>query len=102
MFEQLIRSRLVEGICAGGDLFPRHLGFRIGRSRVVAVMKVVDRAAAHRCRARLVVLLVTLYVKHVLKSVRWEDILDTLDNTFHLPNYLTDTERLSKKPLAVP
>ena len=91
VLEKLIRSRLAEAIRAAGDLSPRQFGFRAGRSTIDAVMQVVDavrRAEAHSRRTRRVVLLVTLDVRNAFNSVRWKDILGTLDNTFNVPNYL--------------
>ena len=91
VLEKLIRGRLAEAIRAAGDLSARQFGFRTGKSTVDAVMEVVDafnRAGAHSRRSRRIVLLITLDVRNAFNSVRWTDMLGTLENSFHVPSYL--------------
>ena len=91
VLEKLIRSRLNSAVVAAGDLSARQYGFRKGRSTVDAIEEVkraMARAEAFNHHSRRVVLLVTLDVRNAFNSARWCDMLDALENTFHVPPYL--------------
>ena len=91
LLEKLLKPRLQAAIKAAGDLSDRQYGFRKGRSTVEAISDVVTAVhAAQRGNnfSRKIVLLVTLDVKNAFNSVRWKNILETLQTRFQVPQYL--------------
>lgn len=91
LLERLLKSRLAEAIQTGGGLSERQHGFRPGRSTIGAIKDVVDVVEMTRNQnhfTRPLVLLATLDVKNAFNSLRWSDILKTLEENFRIPEYL--------------
>lgn len=91
LLEKLIKPRLNDAIDRAGGLSPRQHGFRQGFSTVGAVQQVVEVVYRERNRnhfSRGIVTLMTLDVRNAFNSARWDKILASLTDTFHVPPYL--------------
>lgn len=91
VLEKLLQPRLLSAVRAAGDLSDRQYGFRRGRSTIDAIQEVVEAvklAEEGNHHSRRMVLLVTLDVKNAFNSARWSDILEALETTFRIPDYL--------------
>lgn len=91
VMEKLIKARLQKAILAAGGLSDQQHGFREGHSTISAIQQVVTtvQAADERCHAaRPIVLLVTLDVRNAFNSLRWEHVMEALERTFSVPEYI--------------
>lgn len=91
LLEGLLKPRLEEAVRAGGGLSERQHGFRSGRSTIGALKDVVDVVEVVRRQnhfTRPLILLATLDVKNAFNSLRWPDVLRTLEEDFCIPKYL--------------
>lgn len=91
LFEKLLRKRLRTAIEEVGGLACNQFGFRVGRSTVDAIREVIqasEQAWSGNHRTRSACILVTLDVKNAFNSVRWVDIIGTLEERFRVPAYL--------------
>ncbi|CAB0007882.1 unnamed protein product [Nesidiocoris tenuis] len=89
--EKLLLPRMLAAIHASGDLSPRQHGFRTGHSTIGALSEVVDalrKTQRGSVSSRSVGLLVTLDVKNAFNSARWKDMLEALEGTFKVPEYI--------------
>jgi len=78
------------------DMSPRQHGFRTGHSTLGAIHDVIDTVAnAQRGNhfSRKIVLLATLDVRNAFNSVKWRDILNTLETRYQTPRYLMKMTR---------
>lgn len=91
LLEAMIKPRIQEAIRAKGGLSDRQHGFRPSRSTIGAlkdVTEVVEKAMEETHHSRPVILLATLDVKNAFNSLRWKDVLHTLEYNFAVPPYL--------------
>lgn len=105
LYERLLKPRLKTAVETGGGLSDRQHGFRPGRSTLGAIQDVVstvERAQKGNHYSKSIVLLVTLDVRNAFNSVRWIDIIETLQTRYKIPkqllkvvsSYLKDRELL--------
>jgi len=96
LLERLIKPRLAAAVESAGGLSPRQHGFRTGHSTLGAIHDVIDTVAnAQRGNhfSRKIVLLATLDVRNAFNSVKWRDILNTLETRYQTPRYLMKMTR---------
>lgn len=77
LLEKVIKSKLTDAIQASGDYSPTQYGFR--------AVKFTEAYSRHYW---LVASLVMLEIRHVFNSARLCHMLKTLENRFHIPDYL--------------
>lgn len=91
LLEKLLKPRIATAVERAGGLSERQHGFRRGHSTITAVEEVVEafrEAQRGNHYSRRVVMLVTLDVRNAFNSARWSDMLNALENTFNVPQYL--------------
>lgn len=91
VYEKMLRARLRTAIELAGGLAENQYGFREGRSTMGAINEIqqeVIRAWKGNHRTRKVVVLITFDVKNAFNTLRWIDIIDSLENRFKVPLYL--------------
>ena len=79
-----------EGLKVAVGLFARQYGFRPGRSTIGALWKVIEAAMVTQHGSHCsgpVLLLATLDVKNAFNSLKWSDVLNTLEHNFSVPHY---------------
>nr|AMS38369.1 hypothetical protein [Bactrocera tryoni] len=91
LYESLLKPRLEAAINEAGGLSPRQHGFRPGRSTIGAIKCVIESVEAAQRRwhkYKRIVLLATLDVRNAFNSARWVDMIDALEKSFKIPDYL--------------
>lgn len=78
VYEQLIKTRLVQEITTNGGLSEMQFGFVAGKSTIDAMFKVKKLAKAAKKRKKLCVM-VMLDIKNAFNSVPWKGILEELN-----------------------
>ena len=82
LLERLLKPHLSAAIENGGGLSARQ---NVALREVTEASTVTQRGS--RC-SRPVLLLATLDVKNTLNSLKWNDVLNALENSFSVPRYI--------------
>lgn len=91
LLEKMLKPRISAAVQRAGNLSLKQHGFRRGHSTIGAIEEVIrtfQAAQQSNHYSRKVVLLVTLDVRNAFNSARWCDILNALETTFSVPQYL--------------
>lgn len=91
LLERMIKPRLAAAVNNARGLSPRQYGFRPGRSTLGAIQDVVNSVEEARngsAYTQRIVLLALLDIRNAFNSVRWLDIVRTLEMRFQTPEYI--------------